>query len=112
MRMFRKKEVTVSTTAALQIEAKKFQETVAEINRKYKPEVLNYDFLKSIAEEHGVDVEFIAGSFEVYLKRNAINEIKKRKALSGDYTVWTLEEIAEKYGFTLDALGVTVHSVE
>ncbi len=112
MFMFRKKEVVVSTSTGLQKEAKKFQEAVAEINAKYKPESLNYDFLKNIADKYGVEVEFIAGSFEAYLKRNAITEITKMKKSSDDFTVWDLEKIAEKYGYTLETLGVTYYSVD
>jgi len=108
MFMFRKREaVQVSTSAGLQQEAKNFQAAVTDVNANYKMEDLDQALLAAIAEKHGADVAFVAGSFEAYLKRNAVNEITRRQRSGEDYTIWNLEQIAEKYGFDLDSLGMS-----
>ena len=109
MFMFRKKKAPPATSIALGKEAKKFQAAIAEVNAKYVPDIINRDILKGVADKYGVDVEFIVGSFESYLKRNAIREIRRLK-VSEDYTIMALEQAAESFGFELDELGVTYFS--
>lgn len=111
MFMFRKKKTPPATSIALQKEAKKFQNAVTEINVNYKPGVLNYALIEGVANKYGVDVEFVAGSFETYLKRNALTAIRRLKR-SEDYTILSLEQAAENYGFDLDSLSVTYFSEE
>ena len=71
MFMFRKKENTVSTTAGLQKEAKKFQEAIAEINATYKPEQIDINLCEGIAKKYGIDIGFIFDTYQTYLKNNA-----------------------------------------
>ena len=111
MFQFRKKKVPPASSIKLGKEAKKFQNAVTEINEKYKPDVLNYDLLKGVAEKYGVDVEFVAGSFESYLKKNALRKIRRLKQ-SQNYTIMSLEQAAVEYGFDLDSLSVTYLSKE
>ena len=109
--MFQKKNVQVSSTEKFKKEAKNFQAAVAEINAGYKPAELDYALMVGVANKYGVDVEFVAGSFEIFLKRNAIDAIRNIKKGS-DYTIIKLEETAENYGFSLEALGIDYFSVE
>lgn len=111
MFMFRKKETKVSTSSGLQKEAKKFQQTVTKINKTYKPEALTLGVIEGAATEAGVGVEFLRDAFEVYLKNNAIREIRQVKSRS-DYSVLNLEQAVEKYGYTLDDLNITYFSEE
>lgn len=111
MFMFRKKEKKVSTTEGLQKEAKKFQSAVSEINANYKPSQIDYALIEGIAKKYGIDVAFIAESFETYLKSNALRAIRRIKAGS-DYSVLNLEQAAESYGYDLDDLNVTYFSKE
>lgn len=111
MFMFRKKNTTVSTSTGLQLEAKKFQEAVSEINNKYNPNDLTISILGAYAEKAGVDISFLADTYMSYLKNNALNAIRKVKA-SDNYTVLNLEQAAVEFGFELDDLEVTFFSVE
>ncbi len=111
MFMFRKKEVKISTTEGLHEEARRFQSAVAEINSNYKPNQIDLALIEGIAEKYEIDVEFILGSFETYLKSNAIVEVRSIKANS-DYTYFDLEQAATKYGFDLDSLQISYFSEE
>ncbi len=111
MFMFRKKTIHVSTTEGLQEEAKRFQQAVAEINSTYAPVQLNISVIETIAEKYNVDVEFISGTFETYLKTNALNAIRRVKANS-DFTYYDLEQASLAFGYQLDDLGVNFFSVE
>ncbi len=111
MFMFRKKENTVSTTAGLQKEAKKFQEAIAEINATYKPEQIDINLCEGIAKKYGIDIGFIFDTYQTYLKNNAINAIRQVKAKS-DYTILHLDQAAAAYGYDLDSLNVTYFSKE
>ncbi len=112
MFMFRKKDVRVSTTDGLQKEAKKFQNAVAKINNAFKPYEINISIIETIAKENSIPTNVVAGAFESYLKRNALNAIKKIKDTVHDYTVLDLEQAAEAYGYDLAALEVTYFSKE
>jgi hypothetical protein len=109
--MFRKKETVVSTTLELHKEAKQFQDAVTEINTKYKPALLNIDIITGVAEKYGIEVSFLAGAFETYLKNNALVEIRRIKS-SSDYSLFDLEKASTAYGFELDDLQITFFSQE
>ncbi len=109
MFMFRKREVVVSTSAGLKDEAKKFQDAVADVNSRFKPNEINMAAIEAAAAKFETDVATVAGAFEVYLKNNAIEEIRKIKDV-GDYTFLNLEEVAASYGFDLDTLGVSYYT--
>ena len=109
MFMFRKKDTRVSTTIGQQGEAIKFQKAVSEINTNYKMGEIDYALLESVAIKYGVDITYLEQSFETYLKGNAIAEIKTIKATQGA-DVMQLGQAAEKYGFELDDLGITILS--
>lgn len=111
MFMFRKKVTQVSTSAGLQKEAKKFQEAVSDINATFRPAQIDISVVEGAAKKHEVDVDVIASAFEVYLRNNALSEIRKIKAGS-DYTIVQLDQAARNYGFELDDLGVDYFSVE
>lgn len=109
MFMFRKKEVHVSTSEGLQEKAKKFQDAVADINARFKPSEINIAAIESATTKFGTDIPTVAAAFEVYLKKNAIDQIKKIKE-TGEYSFLTLEEVAASYGFELDDLGVSYYT--
>lgn len=109
MFMFRKKETKVSTSMGLQKEAKRFQDAVAEINNNYKANEINIALIEGVANKYSIDVSTIASAFEIYLKNNALNAIRKVKA-SMDYTVLNLEQAAAMYGYDLESLNVTFFS--
>jgi len=111
MFMFKKKVAKISTSTALQKEAKKFQNAVNEINKNYKSDQIDIALIEGISSKFGVDSSFVASSFETYLKKNALSAIKKIKA-SDNYTMLNLEQTAENYGFTLDDLDITYFSKE
>lgn len=111
MFMFRKRNVEVSTSKGLQKEAQKFQEAVADINANFRPSQIDVSIIDETSKKFGVDVDVIASAFEVFLKNNALVEIRKVKSV-GDFTVVQLEQIANKYGFELDDLGVDYYSVD
>ena len=111
MFMFKKKEKIVSTSTGLQKEAKKFQSAISEINNTYKPSQIDYALLEGIAKKYGIDVSFVAESFETYLKSNALRAIRRIKAGS-DYSILNLEQAAGAYGYELDDLNVTYFSKE
>lgn len=111
MFMFRKKDTVVSTSAGLQLEAKKFQAVVAEINNKFKPTELTIAILEGYASKAGIELSFLADTYIKYLSTNALEAIRKVKA-SNDYTVLNLEQAASEYGFELEDLNVTFFSVE
>ncbi len=109
MFMFRKKEVVVSTSTGLRDEAKKFQDAVADVNARFKPAEINMAVIEAVAAKFETDVATVAAAFEVYMKKNAIDEIKRIKA-AGEYSFLNLEEIAASYGFDLDTLGVSYYT--
>ena len=111
MFMFRKKVTQVSTSAGLQKEAKKFQDAVSDINSNFRPAQIDISVIEGAAKKHEADVDVIASAFEVYLRNNALSEIRKIKAGS-DYTIVQLDQVARNYGFELDDLGVDYFSVE
>lgn len=111
MFMFRKKEVKVSTTEGLQLEAKRFQQAVAEINSNYTPASIDIALIDGISLKFEVEPEFLLGAFESYLRNNAIQEVRRVKANS-DYTYYDLEQATLKYGFELDDLQITFYSEE
>jgi len=109
MFMFRKKETTKSVSTGLQKQAKKFQETVKEINTTVKPGDITIDVINSYAEKSGVESEFMVEAFETYLRQNALTAIRKIKTTS-NYTVLNLEQAAANYGFSTDDLNITFFS--
>lgn len=111
MFMFKKKEKTVSTSVGLQKEAQKFQTAISEINANYSPSQITYALLTGVANKYGIDVSFVAQSFETYLRSNAIRAIRRVKA-GNDYSILNLEQAAAEYGYELDDLNVTYFSKE
>ena len=111
MFMFRQKDTTINTTGGLKKEAKNFQKVVAGINSKYNPNTLNIAILEGIAEESGIEVEYLRDTFETYLKNNALRAVRSIKT-SSDYSIISLEQAVEVYGYELDDLNITYFSEE
>jgi len=102
-RMKEKENKITTTTSEVKKSIDKFHYVINKMKDIDRKE-FTYELVENFAKEAGVDTELIFDIFKESLKKNAIDELKKKLQSDEAYNYYKLDMIAKKYGFSYSEL--------